>query len=126
VLELVEGEHVHGPVSLPVALDIAGQVAEALEAAHEHGIVHRDLKPANVKVTPRGLVKVLDFGLGKAIWSGEQKVDPAQPAPATGDETVTGNVLGTPGTSPEQEGEADQRTDIWAFDASRPNGRGAT
>jgi serine/threonine protein kinase/tetratricopeptide (TPR) repeat protein len=118
VLELVEGEHVHGPVPLPVALDIAGQVAEALQAAHEHGIVHRDLKPANVKVTPRGLVKVLDFGLGKAIWSGEQKVDPAQPAPATGDETVTGNVLGTPGyMSPEQArgGEVDQRTDIWAF-----------
>jgi serine/threonine protein kinase/tetratricopeptide (TPR) repeat protein len=118
VLELVEGEHVHGPVPLPVALDIAGQVAEALQAAHEHGIVHRDLKPANVKVTPRGLVKVLDFGLGKAIWSGEQKVDRAQPAPAAGDETVTGNVLGTPGyMSPEQArgGEVDQRTDIWSF-----------
>ena len=118
VLELVEGEHVHGPVPLPVALDIAGQVAEALQAAHEHGIVHRDLKPANVKVTPRGLVKVLDFGLGKAIWSGEQKPDPAQPAPVTGDETATGNVLGTPGyMSPEQArgGEVDQRTDIWAF-----------
>ena len=118
VLELVEGEHVHGPVPLPVALEIASQVADALQAAHERGIVHRDLKPANVKITPRGLVKVLDFGLAKAIWSGEQKARSLQPVAVPGDGTAAGNVLGTPGyMSPEQArgGEVDQRTDIWAF-----------
>ena len=118
VLELVEGETLHGPLPLATALDLGCQVAEALEAAHEHGIIHRDLKPANVKVTPQGRVKVLDFGLAKAIWGTEGKPDPAQPTAATGDGTVTGHVLGTPGyMSPEQArgAEVDQRTDIWAF-----------
>src|SRR5262249_7221553 len=72
VLELVDGptlaDHIaRGPVPLDEALHIARQIAEALEAAHEHGIVHRDLKPSNIKVRPDGVVKVLDFGLAKAL-----------------------------------------------------------
>src|SRR5262249_28595861 len=72
VLELVEGETLaeriaRGPIPLDDALDIAKQICEALESAHEKGIIHRDLKPANVKVSPDGKVKVLDFGLAKAI-----------------------------------------------------------
>src|SRR5215467_12716057 len=66
VMELVEGETLKGPLPLETALDYARQIADALEAAHEKGIVHRDLKPANIKITPQGVVKVLDFGLAKA------------------------------------------------------------
>ena len=72
VMELVEGEDLsqriaRGPIPLDDALPIARQIAEALEAAHEQGIIHRDLKPANIKVRPDGTVKVLDFGLAKAV-----------------------------------------------------------
>jgi eukaryotic-like serine/threonine-protein kinase len=75
VLELVEGETLaeriqRGPVAVEEALEIAKEICEALEAAHEKGVVHRDLKPANVKLTPDGKVKVLDFGLAKAMDGG--------------------------------------------------------
>ena len=75
VLELVEGETLRGPLPVERALDYARQVAEALEAAHAKGIIHRDLKPANIKVTPQGRVKVLDFGLAKAILGPERNQD---------------------------------------------------
>ena len=83
VLELVEGETLaeriaKGPLSLAHALTIARQIAEALEAAHERGIVHRDLKPANIKITPDGVVKVLDFGLAK-LGAGEDGGSAAGP-----------------------------------------------
>jgi serine/threonine-protein kinase len=89
-----------------------------LEAAHEKGIVHRDLKPANIKVTPQGRIKVLDFGLAKAVFGSEHAQDISQLSTVTGPETVAGHVLGTPPyMSPEQARgeEVDKRTDIWAF-----------
>ena len=78
VMELVDGEDLsqriaRGPIPLDEALPIARQIAEALEAAHDAGIIHRDLKPANIKVRPDGTVKVLDFGLAKAIETGAGK-----------------------------------------------------
>lgn len=118
VLELVEGENLHGPLPIERALDYARQVAEGLEAAHERGIIHRDLKPANLKVTPKGRVKILDFGLAKAILGPEGNQDLSLAARMTEDETLAGHILGTPGyMSPEQtRGQAvDARTDIWAF-----------
>jgi Tol biopolymer transport system component len=126
VLELIEGPTLadlitRGPLSLDQALPIARQIAEALEAAHEHGIVHRDLKPANVKVRPDGVVKVLDFGLAKAFAPepiSSAEVNPAQgPAPAAA-ATSAGLILGTAAyMSPEQaRGQTvDHRADIWAF-----------
>jgi serine/threonine-protein kinase len=116
VLELVEGEDLRGPLAIDRALDCARQLAEALQAAHEKGIVHRDLKPANIKVTPQGRVKVLDFGLAKALsGSTHEKVSAATEGPT---ETLSGIVLGTPGyMSPEQaRGQiVDRRADLWAF-----------
>jgi Tol biopolymer transport system component len=118
VLELVEGENLRGPLSIATALDLAGQIAEALAAAHEKGIIHRDLKPANIKVTPEGRVKVLDFGLAKAIQGSETSPEATKTASPAGGATVAGHIVGTPGyMSPEQaRGESvDRRTDVWAF-----------
>ena len=125
VLELVEGPTladriVQGPVPLDEALPIARQIAEALEAAHEHGIVHRDLKPANIKVRPDGTVKVLDFGLAKAFEGEPASVGGLSMAPTITSPAATrlGTILGTAAyMSPEQaRGKAvDKRTDIWAF-----------
>jgi serine/threonine protein kinase/Tol biopolymer transport system component len=118
VLELVEGETLRGPLPFADALQIAKQVAEALEAAHGKGIIHRDLKPTNVKVTPEGRVKVLDFGLAKAILGPDVDRDFSQLATAASTATVAGHIVGTPAyMSPEQaRGKGvDQRTDIWAF-----------
>ena len=118
VLELVEGETLHGPMPVAEALEMARQVAEALEAAHEKGIVHRDLKPANVKRTPQGKAKVLDFGLAKAVWGAEGTAAASQLTMLKGGETVAGHIVGTPPyMSPEQtRGEStNQGTDIWAF-----------
>jgi Tol biopolymer transport system component len=118
VLELVEGETLHGPMPIAAALEAAHQVAEALEAAHEKGIVHRDLKPANIKRTPQGKVKVLDFGLAKAVWGGEGNENFPPSTLMTGEQTVAGHITGTPPyMSPEQaRGESTNKgTDIWAF-----------
>jgi len=128
VMELVEGEDlarrlVGGPIPLDEASPIAKQIAAALEAAHEQGIIHRDLKPANIKLRPDGTVKVLDFGLAKALAtgradsaSGESLNSPTITNPAL--MTAAGVILGTAAyMSPEQaKGRAaDKRSDIWAF-----------
>ncbi|MBI3401836.1 MAG: serine/threonine protein kinase [Acidobacteria bacterium] len=139
VLELVEGETLaeriarsvgrvlsdppglpgpNGPgLQINDALAIARQIADALDAAHERGIVHRDLKPANIKITPDGVVKVLDFGLAKAGGAGEAGGELTH-SPTMMGPTLGGVLLGTaPYMSPEQaRGKSvDKRTDIWAF-----------
>ena len=122
VLEMVSGETLadriqRGPIPVDEALGIAGQIAEALEAAHELGIVHRDLKPANVKVTPDGKVKVLDFGLAKALTASEAESSLSSPTMSLA-ATQRGIILGTAAyMSPEQaRGKpVDRRADIWAF-----------
>jgi Tol biopolymer transport system component len=126
-LELVEGEDLkerlaRGAIPVDEALEIAKQVAEALEEAHDKGIVHRDLKPANVKLTPDGTVKVLDFGLAKA-WgggtgSGGPSADLSQSPTLTHTGTQAGVILGTAAyMSPEQARgrPVDKRADIWSF-----------
>jgi serine/threonine-protein kinase len=122
VLELVEGETLadrirRGPIRVEEALAIANHICEALEAAHERGVIHRDLKPANVKITPDGKVKVLDFGLAKALTPGTPRDLMSSPT-LTGLGTNAGVILGTaPYMSPEQAKglDADLRSDIFSF-----------
>jgi serine/threonine-protein kinase len=123
VLELVEGPTLadrleSGRLSVEECLDIARQIAEALEFAHDKGIVHRDLKPANVKVTAAGEVKVLDFGLAKALVAEDTSSDPAMSPTITREFTAPGMILGTAAyMSPEQARgrPVDKRSDIWSF-----------
>jgi hypothetical protein len=123
VLELVEGETLEerlkrGTPAVPDALEIARQIAEALEAAHERGIIHRDLKPSNIKLTLEGRVKLLDFGLAKALREDQVLSSSVSTARPEEGETRSGTILGTaPYMSPEQARgeEADRRTDIWAL-----------
>ena len=123
VLELVEGETLdervrRGPLPLREVLLIAQQIADALDAAHVAGVVHRDLKPANVMITPEGGLKVLDFGLAKAVDADGSSPEFANAPTVTSDGTHAGVVLGTVAyMSPEQaRGKpVDKRTDIWAF-----------
>jgi len=125
VMELVEGDDLsqriaRGAIQIDEALPIAKQIADALEAAHEQGIIHRDLKPANIKVRSDGMVKVLDFGLAKAMepvgaMSASNSMSPTVTTPAM---TQAGMILGTAAyMSPEQARgrHVDKRTDVWAF-----------
>ncbi len=128
VLELVEGPTLadriaRGPLPFDEALPIARQIAEAVEAAHEQGIIHRDLKPANIKLRPDGVVKVLDFGLARALDSAGGATGPTpglehSPTVTSPAMTAAGMILGTAAyMSPEQaKGRAaDKRSDVWAF-----------
>jgi len=130
VLELIEGDTLaarisqsvgrQGVVGLPIddAVTIARQIAEALDAAHDKGIIHRDLKPANVKITPHGLVKVLDFGIAKLPPGNARDAEGPDQSTLTVAGTREGLIIGTAAyMSPEQaRGQSiDKRTDVWAF-----------
>ncbi|MBM3787096.1 MAG: hypothetical protein FJW30_22290 [Acidobacteria bacterium] len=116
VMELVEGPTLEerirkGPIPPAESIEIARQIADALEAAHERAVVHRDLKPGNIKIKPDGKVKVIDFGLAKAA-------DPASPAPGTPPVSLPGTIMGTAAyMAPEQAAgkPMDRRVDIWSF-----------
>jgi serine/threonine-protein kinase len=123
VLELVPGltlaeRLAKGPIAVREALTIARQIAEALEEAHAKGVIHRDLKPANVKITPEGRVKVLDFGLAKALGMDDPSEASLEDSPTMDRVDSAGVILGTAGyMSPEQaRGHVvDKRADVWAF-----------
>jgi len=126
VMELVPGETLaerinRGPIPVDEALGIATKITDALEAAHEKGIIHRDLKPANIKVTPEGNVKVLDFGLAKAMETGPVDASLSNNQTVAGmAATIAGTILGTAAyMSPEQARgkDVDRCTDIFAFGA---------
>jgi serine/threonine protein kinase len=123
VMELVEGPTLaerleKGPLPVEEALEIGRRIAEGLEAAHEKGIIHRDLKPANIKIGPEGNVKILDFGLAKALTGETEAANASQSPTITAAMTRPGVILGTAAyMSPEQARGAtvDKRADIWAF-----------
>ena len=123
VMELVEGETLAdhllaGELPIADALRLALQIADALKAAHKRGIIHRDLKPANIKITPDGIIKVLDFGLAKQFQDTSEEIDTE--AATLHALTMAGGVIGTPAyMSPEQAlGQAaDRRADIFSFGA---------
>lgn len=123
VMELVEGETLadriaRAPIEVEEALELAKQLAEALEYAHDRGIVHRDLKPANVRIREDGVLKVLDFGIAKVLADTSAPQDIHNSPTYSSETTQAGVILGTPAyMSPEQaRGKpADRRTDIWAF-----------
>jgi serine/threonine-protein kinase len=123
VLELVDGETLadriaRGPIPLDEALHIAKSICEALEAAHEKGIIHRDLKPANVKITPDGKVKVLDFGLAKAMDQSSSRPTISNSPTISLAATAAGIILGTAAYMPPEQAKGktvDNRADVWAF-----------
>src|SRR5262245_38436123 len=125
VMEMVEGPTLadriaYGPIPVDEALSIARQIAEALESAHEHGIIHRDLKPANIKLRDEGTVKVLDFGLAKAVEPAVAAMNVSRSPTITSPAMMTGVgvLLGTAAyMAPEQARgrPVDKRADIWAF-----------
>jgi serine/threonine protein kinase len=125
IMELVGGETLaeriqRGPVAMDEAIRIAKQITEGLESAHQKGIVHRDLKPANIKITTVGQVKLLDFGLAKALAGAATELDPSNSPTINRTETNVGMILGTAAyMSPEQaQGRAvDERSDIFSFGA---------
>src|SRR5262249_16662819 len=126
VMELVQGEDLadiiaRGPMTLTDILPIARQIADALDAAHESGIIHRDMKPGNIKVRADGTVKVLDFGVAKAVGlDAGIDADPMNSPTLAVGSTRMGMILGTAAyMAPEQaRGKAvDRRADIWAFGA---------
>ncbi len=126
VLQLIEGPTLaeriaQGPIPVEDALKIALQMAEGLEAAHEKGVIHRDLKPANIKITPEGQVKILDFGLAKALEGETPSASELSQSPTlTAAATQAGVILGTAAyMSPEQAkgNQTDTRADTWGFGA---------
>ena len=125
-MELVEGESPRGPLAFEEALPILRQLIDGIEAAHEKGIVHRVLKPANIRITPEGVVKILDFGLAKALEPdgldstrrGDLTNSPTLAPSLSMGATMQGTILGTAAyMAPEQAKgkQADKRSDIWSF-----------
>src|SRR4051812_11084806 len=120
VMEYVEGQDLRGPMDFEDALPIVQQLIDGIEAAHEKNIVHRDLKPANIKITPEGVVKILDFGLAKAMEppSASSDANPENSPTLTMGATAVGTILGTAAYMAVEQAKgktADKRSDIWSF-----------